>query len=242
MQPRGAGEPNRTGAAADIELTKASRSVAHGAFDGLSSELTLSKIRSIATLARLARSGVNPMRSDEARTLQWRQINFQGAGEITVGGSKTEAGRGRRIPLTANLKAVLSQHAEWCSSKLGRVKPDWYVFPLSNRLAVKNPLKPVTSLKTSWESTREKADVKCRLHDLRHTFCTKLAEAGVPESTMLAIMGHMSRAMLERYSHIRVQARRDAIDSLESRQLSAGLPKVSTKVDDLSERESTANH
>jgi len=27
-----------------------------------------------------------------------------------------------------------------------------------------------------------------------------MAEAGVPESTMLSIMGHMSRAMLERYS------------------------------------------
>jgi hypothetical protein len=29
-------------------------------------------------------------------------------------------------------------------------------------------------------------------------------QAGVPESTMLALMGHMSRAMLERYSHIRM--------------------------------------
>ena len=29
-----------------------------------------------------------------------------------------------------------------------------------------------------------------------------MAEAGVPETTMLAIMGHMSRAMLGRYSHI----------------------------------------
>ena len=32
-----------------------------------------------------------------------------------------------------------------------------------------------------------------RLHDLRHTFATRLAEYGVPESTMLATMGHMSR-------------------------------------------------
>ena len=35
-----------------------------------------------------------------------------------------------------------------------------------------------------------------------------MAEAGTPESTMLAIMGHMSRAMLERYSHIRMAAKR----------------------------------
>jgi hypothetical protein len=41
-----------------------------------------------------------------------------------------------------------------------------------------------------------------------------MAEAGVPESTMLSLMGHMSRAMLERYSHIRMAAKRTAMDSL----------------------------
>jgi len=39
---------------------------------------------------------------------------------------------------------------------------------------------------------------------LQHSFATRLAENGVSESTMLALMGHMSRAMLERYSHIRI--------------------------------------
>jgi hypothetical protein len=41
-----------------------------------------------------------------------------------------------------------------------------------------------------------------------------MAEAGVPESTMLALAGHMSRATLERYSHIRMAAKRDAVESL----------------------------
>ena len=41
-----------------------------------------------------------------------------------------------------------------------------------------------------------------------------MAEAGVPESTMLALMGHMSRAMLERYSHIRMAAKREAVKAL----------------------------
>jgi hypothetical protein len=31
---------------------------------------------------------------------------------------------------------------------------------------------------------------------------------------MLALMGHMSRAMLERYSHIRMAAKRTAVESL----------------------------
>jgi hypothetical protein len=66
-----------------------------------------------------------------------------------------------------------------------------------------------------------------------------MAEGGVPESTMLAIMGHMSRAMLERYSHIRMAAKRTAVDSLRLPDLSDpepqspepnGVTKESTKV------------
>jgi hypothetical protein len=47
---------------------------------------------------------------------------------------------------------------------------------------------------------------------------------------MLDMMGHVSTAMLRRYSHIRARARRDAIDALESRQNSNAVPKVSPKV------------
>jgi hypothetical protein len=36
---------------------------------------------------------------------------------------------------------------------------------------------------------------------------------------MLALAGHMSRAMLERYSHIRMQAKREAVQVL-------ALPKI----------------
>ncbi len=61
---------------------------------------------------------------------------------------------------------------------------------------------------------RTTAKVQCRLHDLRHTALTKMAEDNVPEGTMLALAGHMSRAMLERYSHIRITAKREAVKSL----------------------------
>lgn len=144
--------------------------------------------------------------------------------------------------MTANLKAVLGQHAAWYASKTGQVQPEFYVFPFMNRLAVKDPQRPVTSLKTAWESVRDAAKVNCRLHDLRHSFCTKLAEAGVPESTMLDIMGHVSTAMLRRYSHIRAQARRDAMDALESRQFSVEAGKESAKVNDSAIQKGPVTH
>ena len=67
----------------------------------------------------------------------------------------------------------------------------------------------------------------------RHTAVTKMAEAGFPESTMLAIMGHMSRAMLERYSHIRMKAKREAVESLATKREAPkpeAVPKETPKV------------
>ena len=53
--------------------------------------------------------------------------------------------------------------------------------------------------------------------NLRHHCITKLAEAGVPDQTLMSIAGHVSREMLEHYSHIRMQAKRDAVAALERR-------------------------
>ena len=50
---------------------------------------------------------------------------------------------------------------------------------------------------------------------MRHTFISRLAEnPSVSEQTIKALAGHVSRQMLERYSHIRTQARQAAIQAL----------------------------
>jgi integrase len=179
------------------------------------------------------------MRSDECRTLRWAQVDFE-VEQIVVGKSKTAAGAGRLIPMSKALKASLGEHAAFCARKLGPLQPDWYVFPFSNRTRPVDGTRPVTSLKTAWETVKTGAGVECRLHDLRHSFCTKLAEAGVPEATMLDMMGHMSAAMLRRYSHIREKARREAISALESRVL-VGVPKEVPKVSESEEKTNTSN-
>ena len=53
-----------------------------------------------------------------------------------------------------------------------------------------------------------------RFHDLRHTCITKLAEGQASEQTIMAIAGHVSRKMLEHYSHIRMEAKRAALDAI----------------------------
>ena len=52
-----------------------------------------------------------------------------------------------------------------------------------------------------------------RFHDLRHTAITKLAESQASDQTIMAMAGHVSHQMLERYSHIRKAAKRSALDA-----------------------------
>jgi hypothetical protein len=51
-------------------------------------------------------------------------------------------------------------------------------------------------------------------HDLRHHAIAELAESGASDQTIMSIAGHVSRKMLERYSHIRMDAKRKALEAL----------------------------
>ena len=56
-----------------------------------------------------------------------------------------------------------------------------------------------------------------RFHDLRHLAITELAESQVSDQTIMAIAGHVSQKMLARYSHVRSEARRQAVAALSAK-------------------------
>jgi hypothetical protein len=47
---------------------------------------------------------------------------------------------------------------------------------------------------------------------------TELAESGADDEVIMSIAGHVSRAMLSRYSHVRMEAKRRALDEIAVRQ------------------------
>ena len=51
-------------------------------------------------------------------------------------------------------------------------------------------------------------------HDLRHTFNTDMRKAGVQQSVIMAITGHSTRAMFDRYNTIDVKDVHTAVDML----------------------------
>ncbi len=66
-----------------------------------------------------------------------------------------------------------------------------------------------------------------RFHDLRHTAITELAEAGTSDAALMAIAGHLTREMLEHYSHVRMEAKRSAVEKLSSGLMKPGTTTVS---------------
>ena len=168
------------------------------------------------------------MRPGEAMSLKWSQVDlFEKM--ITAGRAKTSSGTGRVIPINEDLAHILAIHLTWFLSTFGEPSHECYVFPFGSPQPTQ-PKRPVTDVSSGWDTVRKVAGVRCRLHDLRHTFCTRLAEAGVAESTMLSLMGHMSRAMLERYSHIRIAAKRQAVAGITLHQARSLVELLPVKV------------
>ncbi|MGI8773201.1 MAG: tyrosine-type recombinase/integrase [Acidobacteriaceae bacterium] len=164
------------------------------------------------------------LRNGELRLLRWRQIDLLGR-HLTVGKSKTAGGEGRGIPLTETALLALQ---EW-RSLFPDAAPAHYVFPteryglagedgyLEGKIVpyATDPTKPIGSWKVAWTAARAAAKVDCRWHDLRHTFVSRLAESHASDATIMSLAGHLSRKMMERYSHTRAEAKRTAISVLD---------------------------
>ncbi len=73
--------------------------------------------------------------------------------------------------------------------------------------------------------------MRYRWHDLRHTFVSRLAgNATISEQTVRSLAGHVSRQMLEHYSHIRSQAKQAAIRCLDEQASTPILEEAGHKI------------
>jgi integrase len=166
------------------------------------------------------------MRDAEIRGLTWARLDLQRA-IVTVGEAKTEAGEGRTIPLNSDVLAALVEHSKWFLKKFGTTNPALYVFPFGKPQPT-DPTRPVVTFKTAWATVKKAAGVTGRWHDNRHTFITDLAESGeASDETIRDMAGHVSKQMLKHYSHIRMEAKRRAVDSLVKRAPAVDLAHVS---------------
>lgn len=71
-------------------------------------------------------------------------------------------------------------------------------------------------IKTAWHTACRRAGIEnLRIHDLRHTFGTRAADAGVPLVAVGKVMGHASIQTTMRYAHATDEGKRRAVEALE---------------------------
>jgi integrase len=152
------------------------------------------------------------MRDAEIKSLKWEQIHLEKK-YVQILESKTDAGDGRIIPINSVLYEAIVEHMTWYQRKFKEIRAEWYLFPFG-RPRPWDPTRHVTTIKTAWKNVRKNANVKGRWHDHRHTLITQLAENGAGEETIRQIVGHVSKEVLRDYLHIRMKAKRDALEGI----------------------------
>ncbi len=166
----------------------------------------------------------------ETMTLRLKDIDLaERILTVQPGGAKN-VHRIRRIPLNDEaFEAVKLALAR--AKSLGSTAPDNYLFPFRVKKSHYDPTRHQTTLKTAWTSLRAAAGLQgFRLYDLRHHAITVLLEnADVSDETAEAIAGHISREMKKQYSHIRIEARRAAVEALKPKPVAASRPKKPPK-------------
>ena len=165
------------------------------------------------------------LRNAELRLMRWRQVDLLNE-TVTVGKSKTAGGEGRVVPLS---NAALQCLKDW-RTQFPDALPAHFVFPteryglIGEQGTFGGEVRPyhvipevaVQSWSTAWTTARKVAGVDCRWHDLRHSFVSLLAQGKATDTTITALAGWMSKKMMERYSHVQSEAKRQAISVLNS--------------------------
>ena len=183
------------------------------------------------------------MRGCELKQLRWNDIDFLDQ-SLVIRRSKTRAGERLIPLNANAFNAImrLRERAQKIFGR--DLQADWYIFPSAEGYTKPDPKKPMTGWRSAWRSLTRAVNcpmcgelqnpsamccnAKCgadisrvksstaglRFHDLRHHAITELAESQASDRTIMSIAGHVSQQMLAHYSHVRIEAKRKALDAL----------------------------
>jgi len=121
----------------------------------------------------------------------------------------------RTIPMHDEAVWAVNRLMERAQS-LGAISPNHYLMPFRSAPNLFDPNRPMSNsgMRKQWEAVRQAADIPwLRIHDLRHTAITRMAEAGVPIPVMLSMAGHISTRMQQHYTSISQFAKRRAVEA-----------------------------
>jgi integrase len=128
-------------------------------------------------------------------------MSIWSAGSFRSGWGKSPAAR-RTLDLTSESRRILAARRPGNSP---------WIFP-SDR----NPGQHIARLNNAHDNLCKAAkkagiDFNFVLYDFRHTFATRMAEAGIDLATLAAILGHSSIRIVQRYVHPTAEHKKNAM-------------------------------
>jgi integrase len=153
-------------------------------------------------------------RRGEVLNAEWPQFDLTPGGGIwTKPASATKQRRSHRIPLNAAARALL-----------GRMRPEATgprLFPGRRENETQ------ADLKRTWAAVCKRAEISdLRLHDLRHSYASFLASAGLSLPIIGQLLGHSSLTTTARYSHLLDDPLRVATEKVGAIVTAAGSAEV----------------
>jgi integrase len=140
------------------------------------------------------------MRRGELLGLRWQHVDFQ-RGVIHV--VNTKSNHDRLVPMSHQVRQVLLTHRP--SSK------GEFVF------TTKKTKRPIVDVKKAFRAACDAAGIAdFHFHDLRHTFATRVGDAGHSSRAIAALLGHTNTVMTDRYTHATDSALRAAVELINA--------------------------
>ena len=145
------------------------------------------------------------LRQGELLSLEWNRVDLF---RRTILIHKTKNGKPKTVPLNKNAIDVIARRAK---EKVRKLKND-FVFLSRHGTKIDRH-----NLRRAFNNATKKAEIEnFTFHDLRHCFCTKLAQRGVDIYKIAKLAGHEDIRMTQRYSHHCPESLRDGVEILEA--------------------------
>ena len=155
------------------------------------------RIKPIVRLAMLT-----GMRRGEILATHWSMVDLKNS-VIRLPDSKS--GKVRIVYLCGEAKGILEKKRE-------RIGP---LFTIS-----------AIWLNQSFKAAAKEAGlVDFRFHDLRHHFASRLAQQGISDRKLAALLGHTSTQMVQRYAHLSEQDLKDVVGLLDAKPVAKRVAK-----------------
>jgi integrase len=171
------------------------------------------------------------LRRGESLGLRWQDINWEEqtftvrqqvqeyGGKLVISAPKTK-GSERTLPLTDEQITRLRAHWERQQRERQLNGATWQEHDLVFATEVGTPTRP-GNLNRQFDLLRTRAGLSLRLHDLRHTFATLLADLEVEERVISAMLGHTPGTVTRRYAKTTLAQKRAAVEKLAAKLRSA---------------------